>query len=379
MLECQYPAEPVDFRLLLLRLWKQGYKIVLAALLGTVLFGGGYYLKEVVLPPPEYVATSLYQVEYVLDPVSESEYTFINGDTWNQWMDTKEFLDLLYKNLEGTSEAEIDRDTMKEYVSASLQMDLRMPDTSVTTGDPQLSLRIAGAVERSMVDFAAGQKGIDNIRVVDPASEAPRSSVARPLNACILAAAVSFFLSVIAAALKELGEDSIWLPAVLGRRYGLKVLGTGESGWFEENVSWLLKGCRKVGVLPVGLESVPKEAMEALGKAAGSSVELEQLQLFGKKDINQEIDKETGKETVGAFRVEIGLGSRIRKLDGLVLAVKAGPHTGKKLEEVLDNLKVQDCTVTAAMLVQADEQLIRRYYWKENLVQKTGRNRRSSK
>lgn len=358
MLECHYEKEPLDLRLVILRLWKQGWIIVAVTLLGTLLFGGGYYLKNVALPPTQYAAMSLYQVEYVSEPNSDTTQdkgvSYINHETWNRWMDTKEFLDLVYANLEGTPDAQIDRETMKGYLSAELLTDHKMPDTIVTTPDPELTLRLAAAVEKSMVDFAGIQYGIANISVVDPAVTVEVFNESRPLNACVLSAVVSFVFIMAVLLLKEIGSDSIWLPATLSSRYGLKTLGTVNSKGFAENVKYLFQDSRKVGVLAV--EEIELGAVtESLSKAARHG------------------DDQSRKEWIALPNLDLCPETcvTIRKLDGLVLVVSAGAGSGKKLEAVLEFLKTQECKVDAALLWEADERLIRRYYWKETLIGRT--------
>lgn len=351
MLECHYKKEPLDIRLVMLRLWKQAGIILAGTLLGTLIFGGGYYLRNVALPPTQYAATSLYYVEYMLPPNTDSTmdagYSYINHETWNRWMDTREFLDLVYRNLEGTPNAQIDRETMKSYLSAELLTDLKMPDTIVTTPDPELTLRIAAAVEKSILSMVGEQYGIESIRVVDPAVSTSVFNESRPLNACILSAVVSFVFVTAVLALKEIGSDSILLPATLSSRYGLKSLGTVHSKAFDENVRYILRDCAQVGILPVGdvnLKKVTGRLAEAAQNERTCLVALPELELCPEAC-----------ET-------------IRGLDGLVLAVESGAGSGKRLEEVLELLAAQDCRVSAALLWEADERLIRRYYWKETLI-----------
>lgn len=349
---CHYEKEPLDLRLVMLRLWKQGWIIVGVTLLGTLIFGGGYYLKNVILPPAQYAATSLYQVEYVSelnsDTTQDKGVSYINHETWDRWMTTKEFLDIIYSNLEGTTDAEIERETMKGYLSAQLLTSHRMPDTIVTTADPELSLRLAAAVEKSMVDFAGHQESIDNIRVVDPAVSVEVVNDSRPLNACGLSAVLSFVFIMAVLLLREIGSDSIWLPAQLHKRYGLKSLGTVNSTGFAENVKYLLKGCRKVGILAI--DDMDLRPVAAKLQQAGESCD-------------------TSAEWIALPSPELCPQSAeiIRGLDGLVLAVSAGPGNGKRLESVLEFLQTQDLKADAALLWDADERLIRRYYWKETL------------
>ena len=48
--------------------------------------------------------------------------------------------------------------------------------------------------------------------------------------------------------------------------------------------------------------------------------------------------------------------------DGVLLVVKAGLHAGKRLEYILEYLAVQDVSISAVLLWDADELLIRSYY-----------------
>ena len=365
MLECRYEKEPLDLRLVLLRVWKQKWLIAAVTLLGTLIFGGGYYLKNIALPPTQYAAMSLYQVEYKMDPISYLEYTYINNDTWRRWMTTQEFLDILYENLEGTAEAQIDRETMKSYLSAELLTDLRMPDTIVTTPDPELSLRIAAAVEESMVDFAGIQQGIENITVVDQAVDTTISNDARPLNACILSASVSFLLILALVLLVEISADSIWMPVQISKRFGLKVLGTAQAKNLGENVKYLFKEKYRVGVLAVeddaDIASVV-ELLKAAEEKAGAGT--------GARTEDKAEDKApAGRQWIPLPGVELcpEVCETIRGLDGLVLSVNAGRGQSRRMEEVLTFLKTQDCSVDAVFLADADERLLRQYYWRETL------------
>ena len=52
----------------------------------------------------------------------------------------------------------------------------------------------------------------------------------------------------------------------------------------------------------------------------------------------------------------------MREADGLLLVVKAGKRAGKHLEYELEYLKTQEIGVSAVLLWEADEWLIRTYY-----------------
>ena len=62
-------------------------------------------------------------------------------------------------------------------------------------------------------------------------------------------------------------------------------------------------------------------------------------------------------------------GETLRKADAFLLAVPAGERVGKRLEAVLEYLHTQDCSVNGAFLWNADEQLIRSYYFLPGAIQ----------
>lgn len=348
MVTFHYEKEPLDLKLLLLRLVRQSGLILLVTLVGTVLFGGGYYLKNVALAPKQYAAMSLYQVEYKMDPISHLEYTYINGETWKRWMVTEEFLDILYEKLAGTEDAAIDRAVMKTYLSAELLTDLRMPDTIVMTTDPELTLRLAAAVEQSMVAFAGHQKGIDNIRVVDPATDTRLHNTSRPLNACILAALLSLLAVTAVVLWKELASDSLWLPVQVMRRYGVKAVAPVGMCSLTEDLDYLLKEKNRIGVICNQADQDSAVWADQLQKLMKSKQEHCWVALPHPALCPEVLQKLSG-------------------LDGMVIIVSAGVGAGSRLEALLTQLAVYDRTPDAILLTDTDELLMKCYYGEETV------------
>lgn len=352
---CNHGKEPLDLKLLLLRLCRQAHIIVFVTLFSTILFGGGYYLKNVALVQKQYAAMSLYQVEYRMDPISHLEYTYINGETWKRWMITEEFLDILYGRLDGTEDAGIARDVMKTYLSAELLTDLRMPDTIVMTPDAALTLRLAAAVEESMVEFAGHQKGIDNIRVVDPAVDTRVYNTSRPLNACILSALLGLLFVTAVLALRELGSDSLWLPAQITARFGVKALAPAGRDSLGADLRYLLREKRNIGVMAVAEDVDSSAWVKELCAAAQESLGSQEAE---------------GHEWIALPDPEIcpEVCTILSGLDGLVLVISAGNHAGGRLEGVLAQLALYDRVPDAVLLTNRDELLLRCYYGKETLL-----------
>ena len=372
-MEASYGKEPFDLRLLLLRLGRNLWKILVLTILGTVLFGGGYYVKNVLLQPaPGYAASSTYKVEYVENPNAAGAY-YINEATWNSLLHTGEFLDSVETHLQEAAERgetgaaavlEQGRDRWIKALSAALPSDFSIPVTKATTQDPGESIALAHAAEETMCgEFAESMPEITRIKVLDRGdhAEAVVPDV-RPVRAVILAAVLSLFFVVVIFLLWELSRDSIWLPATLRRRYGLRSLGTVESVGFAENVKYLLEkaDAHKIAVCGALPEADPQEAVDRLRELQPTDSE----QSTGSEQIAgrvQPIDREWIAVPSPLLCPESA--ETLREADVVLLAVPAGATVGKRLEAVLEYLTAQDCRVDGAFLWNADETLIRSYYF----------------
>lgn len=346
-----YGKEPFDLRLTALRFIRNLVNIIVLTVIGTLLFGGGYYVKNVVLiEQKEYSAASTFKVDYTAPPVNAGDY-YINEATWNTLVQTTEFLEAVEKHMseikiygEDGTEAEmfaLGREEIAAAISAKLPSDWNIPVITVITDDPTKSIWISLAVEKTMEnEFTEYMEEIRSVRVLSPAGAAEEVEPdVRPVRAFVLSAVLSFFFIVVAFLLKEIGDDSIWLPATIRRRYGLKVLGTINSPELQENIGYLFAGKEKIGVCAVDDGVDIEEVIEALGEKA------EKNWISVPAPVNNP-------ESC----------SVLRETDANLLVVLAGNHAGKPLEYTLEYLAQQDCNVTAVILWDADEWLIRAYY-----------------
>lgn len=347
-----YGNEPFDLRLTVLRMWHNLPFIAGVTLLGTLLFGGGYYVKNVLLRgQPLYAATSIYRVDYAVEEEKDVGQIYINQVSWDTYLHSRTFLEAMQPYLNGEGGIVVNDGELAEILHAELASDLRMLSTIVTTEHPEKSTQIASAVEQALTRELAGEiREVESISILDPGDTALEIIPdVRTGRALALSTVLSCFFAVILLLLKETGDDSIWLPSSLWRRYGLKTVGTLGSKAFPENMKYFFR-------------------MEEGGEKAGSAVCPVQEQI-SPEEVLEEI-RQVCKGTMGEdwFTVESPLKNpevceRLRGAGRILLVVKAGSHAGKKLEYVLEYLEQQDCRVTAALLWDADERLVRRYYW----------------
>ncbi len=343
MWEGNYGSEPFDLRLTALRLLRKGNTIAAWILAGTILFGGGYYVKNVllarVLQDTQYAVTTTYKMTYTDPPTKSGDY-YINEMSWNTYMDSQEFLDAVQGHIKEDAPELSEKYTeelLAGAISAKLASDIHIPSITVTTDSADEAYMLNLAVQAALTqDFAGYTQEVAQIRVIDGGEVSKVRADVRPLRAFLLSFVLSGLFVVVLFLLREIGDDSIWLPAQLRRRYGLAVLGTLESPELSENFDYLFGGKQRIAVCP-GDGDVDVSAVAGRWKASKLTAVPSPLLCPEVCPI-------------------------LREADGVLLVVRAGSHTGKRLEYVLEYLKEQDVKVTAALLWQADEKLIRAYY-----------------
>lgn len=362
MWEGSYASEPFDLRLTILRIMRNLGWIVLFTLMGTLVFGGGYYVKNVLFGEAvKYEMTITCKMEYTNPPVQSGDY-YINDMTWNTYVDSEEFKKLMEEsaticqissyngNLDVWCECEAG---LAEALSATVASDIHVPSFTVSTPAEGKTEVIGEALEEVLTgEFAERIPEVASIRVLDVSEIAAVKPDVRPLRAVILAAVLSFFFVMVFFLLREIGADSIWLPATLRRRYGLHAVGTLNSAELVSNLKYSLQDKYSVAVCAVDADVDTKAVVDALQIKLSAEAE-------GKTDNKLEKDWIAVSAPVSDSANTVFL----HGADGVLLVVKAGLHTGKPLEYMLEYFATQDVQVSAAILWDADEALIRKYYF----------------
>jgi hypothetical protein len=221
MLQGNYAKEPFDLKLTVLRMLRQLPFLLGITLIGTLLFGGGYYVKNVLGAEKLYRAVSTFHIEYDVNAEVEVGTVHINETTWNTYMDTKLILNAIQERLDRIEAGvEITNEELKQVSSAIVASDLRAPSIEMVTDDPEKSLRLAQAAEAVLPDvLPAAFREINGVHVIDPVDEATLVvEDVRVVNALILSAVLSCFFGVVVLLCKELSDESIWLPATVEYR-----------------------------------------------------------------------------------------------------------------------------------------------------------------
>lgn len=345
MNEEEMMREGMDLKWNLLLLGQRSWMLLAAALLGGLIFGGGYFARHVIWGPArEYAAVSRYYIEFMDDKGKD----YYNAYTWNDFMESDPILNVTMSLLpEG-----MDRDMVVNAVRANIEADVRVLTTTVTSNDPELSMRIARAVEKSVVKFGDDMKEIRSIRVIKPAEVNQVVVNLYTVRAAVLGAVGMILLALFYLALERALDSSVYLPGDFEKRHRYPVFGmvmargrqTGNLEELFENLDYICGEWKELLVMPAAL--AVREEMDGLcGILNGSG-------------------RAAGKLTPCVSCLEPGVSFEdLRCGEGIILAVKYGGRDGALMAKTLERLKKQNCNIVGAILYGVDAKMMKRYYF----------------
>ena len=331
--------EPFDLRLTILRMIRCLPWILAIILIGTLVFGGGYYLKNIMFREKDtYTAKADFLIDYT-DVNWAGNLKYINEYSWNIWMQSDTLQDFIRSYLpEGLSQEPEIGDMLKAEVIS----DLRVFQITVTCQDPAMAETVLEAVKKAMTtDFPSVMEDIKAIKVTDTQKAVMDIPDVRPLRAFVLAAVVSTVFAIGLFLVRELTLEQIWLPTTLTDIYGLKNAGLPEIDEFTENLQYFLQNKTKIAVIPMEDAEDAKEFAAKAGALKGQD---------GKNFIEMPCPLKHP-ECAG----------QLREAEGVLLVVRSGADS-KKLGLLLHFLGQQDVKVDAAVLWKADRWLVKSYY-----------------
>lgn len=347
MWEWKYAKEPLDMKLLLLRLADKIGIIIIAALLGAAIIGGGYTVSKVAFGgPSEYEMSQRYYVQYATDPKDGLEFTYINHASWDMWVKSDWFTERVwdYTFSAGFNPGQYgyDKADLASFMTGGLETDLRIVICTVKTPYATLTEKLSEALGKTLMDFADEQIEIESVRLVDTLELKESDKDIRILRAVILGGAIGLCAGLLGVLIYLAMDDGIYVPATLAYRYGQPVLGCvfeDKDGYVlspdtKNNVAKVLEGCESVGVTAVD-EQLSLLQMSTLLDAKVVCV----------PSICQVPE---------AINVLSGM-------DGVILLVSAGVCQDAQIIHVLEQMKLHGVALKGLLLVDADRRLLQRY------------------
>ena len=329
-------GEKFNTRLFFLQIINEKTKFILIIVITTLLIGGGYWGKQTILGlDKDYQIIQRYNIEYEIDPYLESMFVYINEATWNSYFNS----DILVRDVLEANK-ELSKQEVCDATLVKIQSDVRLLEVVITTKSKDITENIAKVYQESFIDFRDVEVAIKDIKLIDsPTKAVVVKRDVRVGNAIALGFVVGVFLAYIYAIFKFLVPDFIIIPEQLAIRHRLKALGYNGDRLLEENVKYLIKNKKSIALLPVTkMECGPlMDEMNSYEKNTAFS-QFEPADLKGDK-------------------VE-----ELRKQDGVILIVQASKDVSANINRVLAFLEIQEIKVLGAILVNADYNLLQKYY-----------------
>ncbi len=326
MFECNYSREPVDFKLLWLRMLRKIWLIPVSIIAGAALVCGFYLCVKLAIMGRSYTVENIYYIDFAEDS-SGKQYDWVNQYTWSSLADMNVFIDEIYADLSG----EVSKEVIRNSSDCTVEADGRYLYMRVTTKSEELSMKISGSYEKALFSFCKEHKEFKNI-VCEHKGEVFDSSNLRITELSIVGAVVGLFVYILIFSLAVMSDTAVYIPSTLEKRYHIVTLGCQSMPEFNDNCSCLLKDAEKVALVYVDKE---QEKISIPGK---------NVEVFENPCVKE------------------GLMEGIRACSGAVVFVKAGVNNGKMTERVLEQLSRHEVKVLALALVGEDLDYIKRYY-----------------
>lgn len=370
MTEQEWMQEGMDFRLFFLRFIRKIWIVAVCAVIGAALFGGAYLVRHVVYAPArEYEALSRYYITFA----DERGKDYYNDYTWNELAASDPILDYTMSLLPDGYEKE----EVQMSVEAKIPSDVRVLSTIVTTKNPEQTMEIARATERSICHFGEIIPEIAKIEVILDAEVKPVIVNLYTLRMVLLGLMTGLLTGLFVVVFRLILDTSVSLDREAGKRYGLAVLGCFYRGELEglakkqtggteaqrplhhrellENLEALAAGRQKVVPLTDEENKAAKAAVEWMN-ASGSVVRAEAAASC--------LDHpEEYRNLCGA--------------DGVILLIRCSAGRGCLVYKEIEQLKQRGCHISGLVLYEADRNLFAQYYFGSG-VKRTGKGRKQT-
>lgn len=207
-----------DSKLVTLLILKNIKKIILGTIIITILIAVPYALSKTVIGNFDYRSEVTVHVEFGEDS-SGAMYDYINFYGWQQWIASDVFVDKFCEKL-----ADVDKETLKTYLSAEVPADQRIVVFTVVTHDPELTDRIAAVISEDIEALIIEIPEVKNVKLMDT-SKAVKYFVYNSIpEVTIFAFIIGFIVSVLAVRLSCILDDSVYIPMLFEKEWGVKAL-----------------------------------------------------------------------------------------------------------------------------------------------------------
>lgn len=203
------------FALLFIRQWK---KIVLWVILGALIIGVPYTLSKTIIGNFDYRSEITMHIEYGEDS-SGQMYDYINFYTWNQWITSDNFIDYLTSSYNIASYASAE--DFKTSLGATVPADQRVVVFSITSKNSRKTAVMAAALYDCLEKYILTIPEVKSAKIIN-ITEPTKYFVYKSIpQAFVFGALLGLFASALGLWLLILLDDSVYIPEIFEKKYGL--------------------------------------------------------------------------------------------------------------------------------------------------------------
>lgn len=340
--ENAYMERKLDYKKIWLLYWQRVWLVVVFTITVAEIGAGAYNVVRALNSEGElYRVSSDYYITFNED---ENGVDYYNAYTWDTILRDDPVVDVVMENLSDS----VSKDEVKAAVTGEMLGDYRILTVHATSADPQFAEMVAKAYIAGLSQFADKISMLDTIELWSQEAVTPVIEENLTVNATILGAVVGFVLGIIIWSIYYILDDSIYVEKDFTDRFAIPFLGMmtrKESDVckqeLQDNLTYLLK-------------------------------EGEYYFVFAEKNANEDLkDKEAIVENVrntDSITIKGWLSMQgedlniLRNSDGTILMIPWGSKNGKIVEKTIAFLEKQDCKIAGAVIYDAEDAFLRKYY-----------------
>ena len=374
----EHLKEGLDLKRFGLYLQKRIWIVIMLAALGAGLGVLSYQVIRSVYMPIEYEAVSKLYLQFNVDE-SGKVYQEYNGYTWNDLIDSDPIMDAVMANLPG-----YDKDEVREATTADIISDIRLLTIYVSGDNEKFVREVQSAMEAGLSYFGLTSGEIQYITPIRSIAPERVYWDDRTAQSAILGAVILGVVSLLGYLFGYVLNETICVQSDLEKRFPIRALGImtrsqkGLQPYNQElkaNLLYLLSEHKTLIFIDIDdhaalraqdLERILNwnEGGELLnGDEVGGNLVWHIKDTDDDDWFGDEGEKEWKIFPFNSSSLTAKECEFIRNNQGVILLVPFGVNNAsRKTERVLSLLKNQDCNVYGAVISEADEGYLNRYF-----------------
>ena len=321
----QYWQEKMDSKAFLINLLYRLPYMMLIGVAGAVLGSGLYLLIAMVASrEPVYYAETEYYVDFA-DGQLEAKHHY-NDFTWNDVMAHNGILGRSMEVL-GTS---YDKEVVKEMITADILSDVRYLTITVRGGNQEEVAKVSEVTRQSLAAFGQEKEEFDSITQVEDNGVRLEEVPLFTWRALVLGFMVGFLAALLVVCVKLSIGDAVYTKEQIEQYFGIPALGILYQG--TEHALENEKGMQQC--------KIHWEYLCQKRERTGEVLLLE----VNKQDCYKGLSYQ-----------------ELREQAGIVLQIPFGKACRARVMDSIQELKLQDCVILGAILVDADRKWFRMY------------------